>query len=207
MERQDSFVHCHALNDVAIDGKLCPGGRTAESCERNFQPVARLSSGGGSPPLLHRMKQFEKADAITTEGAPNTNCRTKLWMHLGRQQPGRFLSSPHQLKIICWGTCETTVGRTDSKQALATKRNLLSLWAKPFGLPELLIADQGPELAGDAFADFFREKDSLVHFIDGRMGQLSEQEVLPSKSLLWDKIILDATMSDNDEFSKLWAFR
>ena len=45
------------------------------------------------------------------------------------------------------------VSHTQSKTALDTRNHLLRVSVKPFGLMELLVVDQGPEFAGEEFAD------------------------------------------------------
>ena len=60
------------------------------------------------------------------------------------------------LNVLCWGTGKMMVSHTDSKEARGTRNNLMKTWVKPFGLMELLVVDQGPEFAGEEFADFFR---------------------------------------------------
>ena len=42
----------------------------------------------------------------------------------------------------------------------------MKTWVKLFGLMELLVVDQGPEFAGEEFADYFREQGVLVHVTD-----------------------------------------
>ena len=60
------------------------------------------------------------------------------------------------------------VSHTDSKKARDTRNHLMKTWVKPFGLMKLLVVDQGPEFAGEEFADYFREQGVPVHFTDGQ---------------------------------------
>ena len=62
------------------------------------------------------------------------------------------------LNVLCWGTGKMMVSHTESKKAVDTRNHLMKIWVKPFGLMELLVVDQGPEFAGEEFADYFREQ-------------------------------------------------
>ena len=54
-------------------------------------------------------------------------------------------------------------GANPKKKAIDTRSHLMKTWVQPFGLMELLVVDQGPEFAGEEFADDFREQGVLVH--------------------------------------------
>ena len=72
----------------------------------------------------------------------------------------------------------------------------MKVWVKPFGLMELLVVDQGPEFAGEEFADYFREQGVLVHFTDGQspwQNGPTERAGGAFKEML-EKVILDATI-------------
>ena len=70
--------------------------------------------------------------------------------------------------MLRWGTGELMVSLTESKKASHTINHLMKTLVKPFGLMELLVVDQGPEFAGEEFADDFREQGVLVRFTGGR---------------------------------------
>ena len=80
-----------------------------------------------------------------------------------------FAAQPFDfLNVLCWGTGKMMVANTTSKTALATRVLMVQVWVKPFGFMELLVVDQGPEFAGEEFANYFREQGVLVHFTDGQ---------------------------------------
>ena len=79
---------------------------------------------------------------------------------------------------------------------------LVQIWVKPFGFMEVLVVDQGPEFAGEEFADYFREQGVLVHFTDGQtpwQNGPTERAGGAFKEML-DKVILDATIVTNEEY-------
>ena len=92
---------------------------------------------------MSRLQGYHQARATATSGSEED---------LPVQQDGRSRSLTH----------------TESKKALDTMNHLMKVWVKPFGLMELLVVDQGPEFAGEEFADYFREQGVLVHFTDGQ---------------------------------------
>ena len=53
------------------------------------------------------------------------------------------------LNVLCWGTGKMIVNNTKSKKAIDTRKHMMKIWVKPFGLMELLVVDQGPELTGE----------------------------------------------------------
>ena len=77
----------------------------------------------------------------------------------------------------------------------------MKTWVKPFGQMELLVVDQGPEFAGEEFADYFREQGVLVHFTDGQspwQNGPTERAGGAFKEML-DKAILDAAVLTTEE--------
>ena len=64
------------------------------------------------------------------------------------------------------------------------------------------MVDQGPEFAGEEFADYFREQGVLVHFTDGQspwQNDPTERAGGAFKEML-DKVVLDATIVTNEEY-------
>ena len=106
------------------------------------------------------------------------------------------------LNVLCWGTGKMIVVHTTSKKAVDTRRNFLQTWVKPFGYPELLVVDQGPEFVGEEFSTYLREQGVLVHFTDAQspwQNGATEKAGGAFKELL-DKVILDATITSEEEY-------
>jgi len=45
---------------------------------------------------------------------------------------------------------------------------VFTVWMLPFGLPEIIVMDQGSEFRGEEFVDWFREQGILVHVTDAQ---------------------------------------
>ena len=76
------------------------------------------------------------------------------------------------------------------------------MWVLPFGLPEIIVMDQGSEFIGEEFVDWFREQGALVHVTDAqspwqngpteRAGSIFEE--------LFDKVIDDVVVNSPEEY-------
>jgi len=72
------------------------------------------------------------------------------------------------LNMLCWGTNRQNVCSAPDTTALGTRNRFTEHWVQPFGMPELLILDQGSEFIGEEFRDHFMEHGCLMHYTDAK---------------------------------------
>jgi len=56
------------------------------------------------------------------------------------------------LNVVCWGTGLQMAAFVPDKQSITMMQAFAALWTKHYGVPELLVCDQGAEFTGSAFA-------------------------------------------------------
>ena len=71
------------------------------------------------------------------------------------------------LLCIDYGTGYVQVTQCADAKALTVRKALSKCWVAPFGVPELLICDQGPEFAGEQFVEYMSQMGAAVHYTDG----------------------------------------
>ena len=72
------------------------------------------------------------------------------------------------LTMICWDTgYEQACGVPDRTSASVAKA-FATHWHKHYGMPELLITDQGPEFVGKEFTSYVADHACLHNFIDSQ---------------------------------------
>ena len=72
------------------------------------------------------------------------------------------------LNIVCWGTSLQIVEYMPQKTAAQALKAFTNAWLTPFGLPSLLILDQGTGFIGREFQHHVSDLGVLVHFTDTR---------------------------------------
>ncbi|CAE7228874.1 pol [Symbiodinium sp. CCMP2592] len=79
------------------------------------------------------------------------------------------LFGAEQIFLVCidYGTGYLQVARCADAKAITVRQALSKFWVAPFGVPELLICDQGPEFAGEQFVEFMSQMGAAIHFTDG----------------------------------------
>ena len=79
------------------------------------------------------------------------------------------LFGTEQIFLVCvdYGTGFLQVVRCADARAITVRQNLSKFWIAPFGVPELLICDQGPEFSGEQFVEFMSQMGTAIHFTDG----------------------------------------
>ena len=72
------------------------------------------------------------------------------------------------LNIICWGTGYQMCCACPDKTSENVTKAFASVWTKHYGMPELLITDQGTEFTGREFTTYVAQNSCLQHFIDSQ---------------------------------------
>ena len=67
---------------------------------------------------------------------------------------------------MCWGTGLQIMTRMEQVNAENTYQAFLANWVIPFGVPNILIMDQGREFFGEEFSQRIMEMGTMVHFTD-----------------------------------------
>ena len=67
---------------------------------------------------------------------------------------------------MCWGTGLQIMTRMEQVNAENTYQTFLANWVIPFGVPNILIMDQGREFFGEEFSQRIMEMGTMVHFTD-----------------------------------------
>ena len=67
---------------------------------------------------------------------------------------------------MCWGTGLQIMTRMEQVNAENTYQTFLANWVVPFGVPNILIMDQGREFFGEEFSQRIMEMGTMVHFTD-----------------------------------------
>jgi len=70
------------------------------------------------------------------------------------------------LNVLCWGTGLQIIERLSNVDAHETHQGILRCWFMPFGVPAIIIVDQGREFFGEEFSQRVMEMGILVHFTD-----------------------------------------
>ena len=70
------------------------------------------------------------------------------------------------LNVLCWGTGLQIIERLSNVDAHETHQGILRCWFMPFGVPAIVIVDQGREFFGEEFSQRVMEMGILVHFTD-----------------------------------------
>ena len=78
------------------------------------------------------------------------------------------LFGAERIFLLCLdhGTGYLQVVQCEDAKALTVRRAFNKFWIAPFGVPEVLICDQGPEFAGEQFVEFVSQMGAAVHFTD-----------------------------------------
>eukprot|EP00439_Symbiodinium_sp_Y106_P052731 s3255_g7.t1 len=79
------------------------------------------------------------------------------------------LFGTEQIFLVCidYGTGFLVHQATRLRSPITVRQNLSKFWIAPFGVPELLICDQGPEFSGEQFVEFMSQMGTAIHFTDG----------------------------------------
>lgn len=72
------------------------------------------------------------------------------------------------INIVCWGSGLQIVEPINEKTAKEAKDAFLRAWCTPFGVPSVVIADQGTEFTGTDFMHIVSDLGIMVHLIDSR---------------------------------------
>ena len=91
---------------------------------------------------------------------------------------------------------------TQAPTALGTRRRFAKFWVQPYGLPELIVVDQGPEFTGHEFREFWKQHGVLVHFTDSKspwQNGPTERAGGIFKEIL-DKMVADLCITTEEEF-------
>ena len=114
------------------------------TCSSRRWPKARRM---GALPRCMRFNQTIGCDVITLSA-------------FGRQY--RYLN------IVCWGTGFQMLGAIQTASAAETLRALLRVWVRPFGWPEIIITDQGPEFTSHEWHRPLAEQGVISYPIDSK---------------------------------------
>ncbi|CAE7834242.1 Adck5 [Symbiodinium necroappetens] len=91
-------------------------------------------------------------------------------------------------------------------RAITVRQALSRAWIAPFGVPEVLICDQGPEFAGEQFVEFMSQMGAAIHYTDGstpwKNGR-AERAVGTVKNKL--KVVLQETSATAEELDLVVA--
>ena len=76
------------------------------------------------------------------------------------------------LNTLCWGTNKQVVIRVKTAEeghptALECRSAFMHGWVRPFGWPEMVVLDQGPEFLGSDFGEWVNQWGVLPHYTDG----------------------------------------
>ena len=72
------------------------------------------------------------------------------------------------LNVICWGTGYQMCATVPDEQSATVRDDFAMVWAKHYGMPELLITDQGPESIATKFISYVAGSGTLQHTIDSQ---------------------------------------
>ena len=95
-------------------------------------------------------------DSKVKPGAQRLSSAKRVWefnkvVGLDHIHP-KFRNTTYDLlNMLCWGTSrQAVIHAEDGPTAKGTRRRVAVHWVQPFGLMEMLVVDQGPELTGMA---------------------------------------------------------
>ena len=71
--------------------------------------------------------------------------------------------------LVCvdHGTGYVQVARCQDAKAATVRREMCRAWVQPFGVPELILCDQGPEFTGTQFQEHMSQLGAAIHYTDG----------------------------------------
>ena len=72
------------------------------------------------------------------------------------------------INMVCWGSGLQIVEPINEKTAKEAKDAFLRAWCTPFGVPSVVIADQGSEFTGKDFMHVVSDLGIMIHLIDSR---------------------------------------
>ena len=72
------------------------------------------------------------------------------------------------VNVVCWGTGLQQLATLPGKTSKEVTEAFARTWVKPFGLPEIVITDQGSEFVGPEFTTFLSDRAVVHHFIDAQ---------------------------------------
>ena len=110
--------------------------------------------------------------------------------------------------LICvdHGTGYLQVTQCADARAITVRQALSRAWIAPFGVPEVLICDQGPEFVGEQFVEFMSQMGTAIHYTDGstpwKNGR-AERAVGTVKNKL--KVVLQETSATEEELDLVVA--
>ena len=110
--------------------------------------------------------------------------------------------------LICvdHGTGYLQVTQCADARAITVRQALGRAWIAPFGVPEVLICDQGPEFVGEQFVEFMSQMGTAIHYTDGstpwKNGR-AERAVGTVKNKL--KVVLQETSATEEELDLVVA--
>eukprot|EP00969_Alexandrium_andersonii_P080722 3558462-Alexandrium_andersonii.AAC.1 len=62
------------------------------------------------------------------------------------------------LNVVCWGTgLQQAKALPGGRTSAEVTRAMADLWFRPFGVPEVIVTDQGPEF-GEHWQDYMNER-------------------------------------------------
>ena len=79
------------------------------------------------------------------------------------------LFGAEKIFLVCvdHGTGYVQVARCRDAKAVTVRQELCRAWVQPFGVPELILCDQGPEFMGSQFQEHMSQLGAAVHYTDG----------------------------------------
>ncbi|CAE7807940.1 unnamed protein product [Symbiodinium sp. CCMP2592] len=71
--------------------------------------------------------------------------------------------------LVCvgHGTGYVQVARCKDAKAATVRQELCRAWVQPFGVPELILCDQGPEFTGEQCQEHLSQLGAAIHYTDG----------------------------------------
>ena len=135
--------------------------------------LARIMKDAGARlDVIEWTKKFFKCPVCESRqkpGLPRSSSARHTWEfnkvvgldhfhHTFKHTPRDFLN------LLCWGTNRQNVILAEDLTAIGTRRRFLTHWCDHYGLPDLVVVDQGSEFKGDEFRLFFQSNGVLVHF-------------------------------------------
>ncbi|CAE7354719.1 unnamed protein product [Symbiodinium microadriaticum] len=79
------------------------------------------------------------------------------------------LFGAEKIFLVCvdHGTGYVQVARCRDAKAVTVRQELCRAWVQPFGVPGLILCDQGPEFIGSQFQEHMSQLGAAVHYTDG----------------------------------------
>ena len=105
------------------------------------------------------------------------------------------------MNVLCWGTSYQWVEAIPDKRSETVTQAFMCSWVGHYGIPKLVVADQGREFTGQPFVDTLSDAGCIVHFIDTRapwQNSRTEKAGGVFKEKL-AKVIDEATVIDGEE--------